>query len=452
MIFASYFTECASSYSESLSHNINIIMVDAQISIPNFILNGKTAYYNVCVIFHNTSWKMQKRYSDFVQLYGELAPSISSFPELPPKKYIYIDKQTHYEDRKVKLEKFLYICCSRTDIANTSAFCKFMQFDLYISNDKILAKPLSVSAFKVNFTMGVTQTIILGDKLITLENIMQLADKAIETIKRKSLAQVKMWQLGNLSISQIWELVFPIKIGKIEASGDLLYVGTGKGELHIYKIKDPPELQTKIQMHNGSIRGIVLLEGNVVTIGEDGKLGIYNPSQKDPTAIAVSDKSLTNIVYESSQRRLFISDSVGSIVLYSTLSMPPLKLESVPTGLKTFIRCMAVDFDEMIIFAATDEGIFKAFKYDNNSTHPKFEEILLLDLKENIRSMHLLHKVFVVAIGNQKGVVRFYSYKVNKIIYNIPAHKSSIKAICSTEREILLSSKDKSISRWLVPK
>ena len=129
----------------------------------------------------------------------------------------------------------------------------------------------------------------------------------------------------------------------------------------MYKIKYPPEILYKAQIHSGNISGITMIGNLLLSIGEDGKMCTANTDNKSTTCIKVSESGLTNIIYEGAQKRLFLSDKIGNVVLYSTANMTPLKLESVPTGVKSFIRCMEVDFSEMIIFIITDNGILKGF-------------------------------------------------------------------------------------------
>ena len=85
--------------------------------------------------------------------------------------------------------------------------------------------------------------------------------------------------------------------------------------------------------------------------------------------------------------------------LYSIATDTPTKLESVPTGIKSLVRGMAVDVVEMILFILTDEGVLVGLKYDNESTHPKFNAYIQMEFKESMRSMKLLPNIHAIILG-----------------------------------------------------
>lgn len=78
--------------------------------------------------------------------------------------------------------------------------------------------------------------------------------------------------------------------------------------------------------------------------------------QESVTEVANSSHGFTNLVSDKKNSRIFVTNEVGVISVYSIASFPPVLLTSVQTTSKTSIRALHVDYKKMYIFTGTADG------------------------------------------------------------------------------------------------
>jgi WD40 repeat protein len=438
----------------------NAVML--QVSITSFTMKGKITYFNICAKYQTKEWTLEKRYNQFADIYTKIKDIVIDPPMFPGKKLIYFNKQNHNEDRKKKLEEFLVGCTSRIDILNTKEFKEFLELEKQVP-EMLLDVPELRKEYKENFSMGILQAVVIHEdaQIITAENNMNIGSRTFSGFKGKQIASVNGWEIESKEskkLKLLWEIPFAYMIGIIyyhEAS-KTLYIGLEKGEIQGFEIKEKSKLTEiiKMQVHNARIKGILYLDGRktIITVAEDGKLAVIDANLKTViNSIKISDYGLTNLIYEENKSRIFIGDKYGHFYILSTSTLPPVMTVKVSTGIKDYIRCIDVDFEKMLIFIGSDMGFIKILKYDSDVLHPKIEEMELISMHEEMRSMLWLSEANVLAIGSRKGIIRFYDIVEKKFLLNFSAHKDSVKYLYGDENEFFSVSKDKSLAFWKLP-
>jgi hypothetical protein len=102
---------------------------------------------------------MEKRYSEFDDLYKALAKLLPNVPLLPGKSFFKITSYDGLNKRKNQLEQFLKDCVARKDILNNEAFRDFIEIDKH-SPEMAFNNPVLLSEFN-EFPLGIRDFIYL---------------------------------------------------------------------------------------------------------------------------------------------------------------------------------------------------------------------------------------------------------------------------------------------------
>ena len=72
--------------------------------------------------------------------------------------------------------------------------------------------------------------------------------------------------------------------------------------------------------------------------------------------VITSSHGFTNLICDKKDSRIFLSNEVGVLSIYSIASFPPTLLTSVQTSCKHSIRALHIDYKKMYIFTGTADG------------------------------------------------------------------------------------------------
>jgi hypothetical protein len=142
-----------------------IISTTLTVSIPTFtekyIDKKNVTYFNIEVYnnFSKQSWAMEKRYSEFDDLYKVMAKLLPNVPIIPGKSFFKITSYDGLNKRKTQLEQFLKDCVSRKDIVNNESFRDFIEIDKN-SPEMAINGPVLLSEYS-EFPLGVRDFIYL---------------------------------------------------------------------------------------------------------------------------------------------------------------------------------------------------------------------------------------------------------------------------------------------------
>ena len=78
--------------------------------------------------------------------------------------------------------------------------------------------------------------------------------------------------------------------------------------------------------------------------------------QESVTEVTTGSHGFTNLVADKKNYRLFLTNEVGVVSIYSNKAFPPTLLTSVQTSSKVSIRALHVDYKKMYVFTGTQDG------------------------------------------------------------------------------------------------
>ena len=78
--------------------------------------------------------------------------------------------------------------------------------------------------------------------------------------------------------------------------------------------------------------------------------------QESVTEVTTGSHGFTNLVADKKNYRLFLTNEVGVVSIYSNKAFPPTLLTSVQTSSKVSIRALHVDYKKMYVFTGTADG------------------------------------------------------------------------------------------------
>lgn len=142
-----------------------IISSTLTVSIPTFsekYMDKKNiTYFNIEVYnnFSKQKWGMEKRYSEFDDLYKAMSKLLPNIPQLPGKSFFKITSYDGLNKRKNQLEQFLKDCVSRKDIVNNESFRDFIEIDKH-SPEMAINSPMLISEY-TELPLGIRDFIYL---------------------------------------------------------------------------------------------------------------------------------------------------------------------------------------------------------------------------------------------------------------------------------------------------
>lgn len=112
--------------------NYDYLTSAVKLSIPTFTESKSepgTIFFNIQLEAKDNKWYIEKRFSEFDQLYNGLKNIYHSLPILPKKSYLFKMTDKDLESRRAGLEEFLRKIIVRNDLTNSELVKQFLQLD-----------------------------------------------------------------------------------------------------------------------------------------------------------------------------------------------------------------------------------------------------------------------------------------------------------------------------------
>lgn len=103
-----------------------------RVTVPSFKENkadSSAVYFNVELEINQNKWYVEKRFSEFDNLYKSLKNTYHNVPILPNKSFIFKMTENELDQRRKGLEEFLQKMVIRNDLMNSEAVKSFLQLD-----------------------------------------------------------------------------------------------------------------------------------------------------------------------------------------------------------------------------------------------------------------------------------------------------------------------------------
>lgn len=112
--------------------NYDYLTSTVKVSIPNYSESKTepgTIFFNLQLEAKDNKWYVEKRFSEFDQLFNGLKNTYHNLPPLPKKSFLFKMTDKDLEARRAGLEEFLRKIIIRNDIMNSELVKQFLQLD-----------------------------------------------------------------------------------------------------------------------------------------------------------------------------------------------------------------------------------------------------------------------------------------------------------------------------------
>jgi len=112
--------------------NYDYLTSAVKVSIPTFQeskTEAGTIFFNIQLEAKDNKWYVEKRFSEFDQLFNGLKNTYHSLPVIPKKSYLFKMTEKDLETRRAGLEEFLRKIIIRNDLTNSELVKQFLQLD-----------------------------------------------------------------------------------------------------------------------------------------------------------------------------------------------------------------------------------------------------------------------------------------------------------------------------------
>ena len=426
------------------------------------------------------SWKIEKRYSEFKKLHDAMLKIYPRLPTIPGTTIFKVTSPEALKSRQTALEAFLRSCVLRRDILQNKLFKEFLELEKnapeIVGNDVELVYdykklPLGCRNFKVIPRKGImvvccSNMNILSRSNVILSNIgfSKKSDDDKVPMGALFIYQCEPSKEEVYAIHKIWAKPFPIQTGTLfwEDETEILGVGNDDGKIYLYKPEPNTYYQVMNQIfefsyHKNRVMGLAIDAKNnyVYSCSTDKTFyatGLFN--SKTNILINTSKAGYTNLEYDQEAKRIFLTNEIGELSIYSLQTFPPILVRNLQTSSLSSIRAFHIDRKNGYIFTGNVGGKICIMNLPPKGKEQLMGEISNFGIGEmKIRVCTTNPENLELMTGDESGRIVIWSLKIGKPIYLWQAHDSAITQIQYQieERKLWTGGKDLRIKLWKLP-
>ena len=460
------------------------------ISIKSFnekYIDKKTVtFYDIEVTNHLTknSWIIQKRFNDFKTLHSNLLKLYPNLPQIPSSTFFKVSSEQLLNKRKTDLEIFLRECVQRKEIFLNTEFSEFLEIKK--NAPEVLANDVTMVYDYTKLPLGCRNFIIIPHREIMCVccsdmNIVSRADSMLSNFKLPwENANKKHVPLGAAFIYQckpdpkeiykihkIWAKSFPVQTGVIywDDKNEIYCIGNDDGRVYCYKAVAnthflKQNLLCELYYHTDRVMGLALDPYTLNLYSCSTDKSFYVTSLMDPptyTNILVHFDTVgyTNLEYDLENKRIFLTNEMGQLSVYTTTTFPPNLIKNYQTGSLSCIRAFHLDNKNDLAFTGNVDGRICVISLGKPGKEKLMSQISTFRVGEmKIRVCVHNPNTHELITGDEVGRVIIWNLKTGKPIYLWEAHpKSAITKIwLQVEYNLLWTGgKDMHIKIWQLP-
>ena len=475
---------------EKINEQKKIINIDdfsiIGIEVPSYsekkIGSKSVTFYLVEVTSRITknSWKIEKRYSEFKKLHDNMVKIFPRLPSIPGTTLFKVTSPEALKSRQIALQAFLRSCVQRRDILQNKLFKEFLELEKnapeIVGNDVELIYdykklPLGCRNFKVIphkkiMVVCCSQMNILSRSNVILSNISFTKKSDDDKVPMGALFiyQCEPSKEEIYAIHKIWARPFPIQTGTLywEDETEILGVGNDDGKIYLFK----PQPNTYYEVMN-QIFEFAYHTDRVMGLAVDSKNNYMYSCSTDKTFYAtelskskinilvnISNAGYTNLEYDKEGKRIFLTNEIGELSIYSLMTFPPSLVRNLQTSSLSSIRAFHIDKKNGYIFTGNVGGKICIMNLPPKNKEQLMSEISNFGVGEmKIRVCTSNPDNLEIMTGDESGRVVIWSLKIGKPIYLWQAHDGAITQIQYQPEERLLwtGGKDLRIKLWKLP-
>ena len=475
---------------EKINEQKKIINIDdfsiIGIEVPSYsekkIGSKSVTFYLVEVTSRITknSWKIEKRYSEFKKLHDNMVKIFPRLPSIPGTTLFKVTSPEALKSRQIALQAFLRSCVQRRDILQNKLFKEFLELEKnapeIVGNDVELIYdykklPLGCRNFKVIphkkiMVVCCSQMNILSRSNVILSNISFTKKSDDDKVPMGALFiyQCEPSKEEIYAIHKIWARPFPIQTGTLywEDETEILGVGNDDGKIYLFK----PQPNTYYEVMN-QIFEFAYHTDRVMGLAVDSKNNYMYSCSTDKTFYAtelskskinilvnISNAGYTNLEYDKEGKRIFLTNEIGELSIYSLMTFPPSLVRNLQTSSLSSIRAFHIDKKNGYIFTGNVGGKICIMNLPPKNKEQLMSEISNFGVGEmKIRVCTSNPDNLEIMTGDESGRVVIWSLKIGKPIYLWQAHDGAITQIQYQPEDRLLwtGGKDLRIKLWKLP-
>ena len=475
---------------EKINEQKKIINIDdfsiIGIEVPSYsekkIGSKSVTFYLVEVTSRITknSWKIDKRYSEFKKLHDNMIKIFPRLPSIPGTTLFKVTSPEALKSRQIALQTFLRSCVQRRDILQNKLFKEFLELEKnapeIVGNDVELIYdykklPLGCRNFKVIphkkiMVVCCSQMNILSRSNVILSNISFTKKSDDDKVPMGALFiyQCEPSKEEIYAIHKIWARPFPIQTGTLywEDETEILGVGNDDGKIYLFK----PQPNTYYEVMN-QIFEFAYHTDRVMGLAVDSKNNYMYSCSTDKTFYAtelskskinilvnISNAGYTNLEYDKEGKRIFLTNEIGELSIYSLMTFPPSLVRNLQTSSLSSIRAFHIDKKNGYIFTGNVGGKICIMNLPPKNKEQLMSEISNFGVGEmKIRVCTSNPDNLEIMTGDESDRVVIWSLKIGKPIYLWQAHDGAITQIQYQPEEKLLwtGGKDLRIKLWKLP-
>ena len=471
---------------ENVDSNLTaIIGITIKSFSEKYIDKKLVTFYEIETTSHITqnSWILERRYNEFKALHTSLSKLFVNIPPIPGTSFFKITSEEQLNKRKNELEKFLRECVQRKDVFLNTEFRQFLELEK--NAPEVVANDVSIKYDYKKLPLGVRSFIVVPNKEIMCVccsdmNIISRADSMLSNFsfpweKKKNsqvplgaafIYQCKPDPKEIYTIHKIWAKSFPIQTGVIywEDKYEFYCIGNDDGKIHIFKAVPKThylkmDIVCELNYHSDRIMGLALDSEtfSLYSCSTDKKFYVTDLKSDKFSNILINTNTsgYTNLILDSENHRIFLTDEEGELSIYSTLIFPPNLVKGLKTSSFSCIRAACLDRLNNLFFTGSVNGLICIMNLGTPGKERLVTEMTSFSIgMMKIRVCVTNQKTNELITGDQIGRVTVWSLKTGRPIYLWEAHpKSAITQMWLQPESNLLwtGGKDMHIIVWQLP-
>jgi len=426
------------------------------------------------------SWKIEKRYSEFKTLHDAMIKIFPRLPTIPGTTFFKVTSPEALKSRQVALQAFLRSCVQRRDILQNKLCKEFLELEK--NAPEILGNDIELIYDYKKLPMGCRNFKVIPHKGIMIVccsnmNILSRSNVIISNLSLKKKSDDDKVPMGALFIYQcepskeeiyaihkIWAKPFPVQTGTLywEDETEILGVGNDDGKIYLFKAVPNTHYTLMNQMfefnyHTNRVMGLALDSKNYYMYSCSSDKTFYCTAlsnRKINILISTSPAGYTNLEYDKENQRIFLTNEVGELSIFSTMNFPPFLLRNMQTSSLSSIRAFHIDNKNGYIFTGNVGGKICIMNLPQSNKEQLMSEISNFGVGEmKIRVCVTNPDKLELMTGDESGRIVVWSLKIGKPIYLWQAHDMAITQIQFQKNERLLwtGGKDLRIKLWRLP-
>mmetsp|Transcript_12059 Transcript_12059/g.17612 ORF Transcript_12059/g.17612 Transcript_12059/m.17612 type:complete len:471 (+) Transcript_12059:6-1418(+) len=427
----------------------------------------KVVFYVVKVTSAETSWTLEKRFSEFYSLYKELDRKFLGIPSPPGKTFFRSNSPEFLDSRKSQLEEFLQSLVCNKELYTCRDFLSFLEIPSHIPSLEPKQPNLVV---EVKHSMPAYQLHYQSQNLVLCSRVTNMALKFAYNVKNlgfsnsegeiisEALGQVTFLDIRNISAAEhLWD----IGIGECltcvhwEPLLTILAVGSESGRIYCFLVKTELGCSTYenyclLHPHSGQINGIAMNYNNsyMYSCGEDKRLVVIQLKNQECVSEYLSSEKIDLMKTDIQRKRIYLGTRSGVEVLDITEPTPEV-ITKVESGSKLVGLCAEVG----LIIQGRSDGFINVYQ-QGTGTKEKFCRVLhSFRVKTKLTSIDFSKTRREIYLGNNEGTVSVYDLRDGNLISSWKAHQESVLCLYwIQEEQVLVSSGNESYLKfWNLP-